>query len=186
MLSAVLSGHIAKCWDKTFGVFVLRRVVCPLFAPPGAVPVVGGYLYPSVLRCPGVTPQECRAAHGPLHPAVTSDPRPCCFSLGWMLGILFGSFRLLWVGMVFGCRPSRPDPCMPRSLVSISLRVRLFRRCRFLFFFLSQVLGKPKPLFGGLGFPLSLLRGRTLRLRPVRPAQLLPLGQAPAPVFFPP
>ena len=24
------------------------------------------------MRFPGVTPQECRAAHGPLHPAVTS------------------------------------------------------------------------------------------------------------------
>ena len=53
--------------------------MCPLFAPPGAVPVVGGYLYPSVLRSPGVTPQECRAAHGPLHPAVTSPLRLCSF-----------------------------------------------------------------------------------------------------------
>ena len=25
-----------------------------VFAPPGAVPVVGGYMYPSVLRSPGV------------------------------------------------------------------------------------------------------------------------------------
>ena len=46
------------------------------FAPPGAVPVVGGYLYPSVLRSPGVSPQKCRA-HGPLHPAVTIPPRLC-------------------------------------------------------------------------------------------------------------
>ena len=36
---------------------------------------MGGYLYPSVLRSPGVTPQKCRAAHGPRHPAVTTPLR---------------------------------------------------------------------------------------------------------------
>ena len=87
-LFAVLLGNLrtAKCWDTTFGVFVLCWVCCPLFAPPGAVPVVGGYLYPSVLRSPGVTPQECRAAHGRLHPAVTSPPRLCWFCIWFMLG----------------------------------------------------------------------------------------------------
>ena len=40
------------------------------FALPGAVPVVGGSSDPSVLRSPGVSPQKCRAAHGP--------PPPCC------------------------------------------------------------------------------------------------------------
>ena len=88
VVSAVLYGHLrtAKCWDNTFGVFALCQVGCSLFAPPGAVPVVGGYLYPSVLRSPGVTPQECRAAHGPLHPAVTSPPRHCWFGIWILLG----------------------------------------------------------------------------------------------------
>ena len=57
-----------------------------VFAPPGAVPVVGGYMYLSVLRSPGVTPQECRAAHGPLHPAVTSPPRLCWCCIWFLLG----------------------------------------------------------------------------------------------------
>ena len=89
MVSAVLSGHLrmAKCWDHTFGVSVWCQVGCPLFAPPGAVPVVGGYLYPSVLRSPGVTPQECRSAHGPLHPAVTSPPRLCWLCVWFLLGL---------------------------------------------------------------------------------------------------
>ena len=113
VVSAVLYSHLrtAKRWDNTFGVFVLCQVGCPLFAPPGAVPVVGGYLYPSVLRSPGVTPQECRVSHGPLHPAVTSPPRPCRFCiwfllgfLGWMLVMLFG-FLVSGVGMVFGLSP---------------------------------------------------------------------------------
>ena len=91
------SGHFrtAKCWDNTFGVFVLCKVGCPLFAPPGAVPVVGGYLYPSVLRSPGVTPQKCRAAHGPLHPAVTSPPRLCWFGIWYFVrfsGLVVGYF----------------------------------------------------------------------------------------------
>ena len=76
----------AKCWDTTFGVLDLCRVSCPLFAPTGAVPVVGGYLYPSVLRSPGATPQRCRAAHGPRHPAVTSPPRFCWFCIWFLLG----------------------------------------------------------------------------------------------------
>ena len=54
----------------------------------------------------------------------------------------------------------------------------------FLSLSLSQVLGKPKPLLG-FGIPLVFLRrGHALRVRPVRPARHLPLGSAPAPVFF--
>ena len=113
VLSAVLSGHFrtAKCWDNTFGFFVLCTVGCPLFAPPGAVPVVGGYLYPSVLQSPGVTPQKCRAAHGPLHPAVTSPPRLCWFGIWYFVrfsGLVVGYvvwFLVSGVGMVFGLVP---------------------------------------------------------------------------------
>ena len=89
---------IGWCW---FGVRIERTGKAPghifwghrlvlgslsAFAPPGAVPVVGGYLYPSVLRSPGVTPQKCRAAHGPLHPAVTSPPRLCWFCVWFLSG----------------------------------------------------------------------------------------------------
>ena len=100
VVSAVLYSHLrtAKCWDNTFGVLALCQVGCPLFAPPGAVPVVGGYSYPSVLRSPGVTPQECRAAHGPLHPAVTNPPRLCWFCIWFLL-----SFSGMDVGYSVGC-----------------------------------------------------------------------------------
>ena len=83
-------------------------------APPGAVPVVGGYLYPSVLRSPGVTPQECRAAHGPLHPAVTSPLRLCWFCVWFLLGFsgldvwVFCVVLLVsGVGILFGLVPFR-------------------------------------------------------------------------------
>ena len=69
------------------------------FAPPGAVPVVGGYLYPSVLRSPGVTPQKCRAAHGPRHPAVTN---PLRLLSDFVSGFLFGVFGRDVSGILFG------------------------------------------------------------------------------------
>ena len=54
------------------------------FAPPGAVPVVGGVLVPLGTAVPwGDSP---KAAHGPLHPAVTSPPRLCWFCIWFLLG----------------------------------------------------------------------------------------------------
>ena len=38
---------------QTFGVLVLCRVVCPFFAPPGPVPVVGGTCTPRYCGPPG-------------------------------------------------------------------------------------------------------------------------------------
>ena len=103
--------------------------MCPLFAPPGAVPVVGGYLYPSVLRSPGVTPQECRAAHGPLHPAVTNPPRLCWFCIWFLLGFSgmdvgysVWCFFVSGVGLLSGFFALKdltlvcPDVCGPLSL----------------------------------------------------------------------
>ena len=131
VVSAVLYSHLrtAKCWDNTFGVFALCQVGCPLFAPPGAVPVVGGYLYPSVLRSPGVTPQECRAAHGPLHPAVTNPPRLCWFCIRFLLsfsgmdvGYSVWCFFVSGVGLLSGFFAFQdltlvcPDVCGPLSL----------------------------------------------------------------------
>ena len=74
----------AKSWVKIFwGISSLSGTMIVL-APPGAVPAVGGYLYPSVLRSPGATPQKCRAGHGPaMHPAVKIPLRLC------MLGVCF-------------------------------------------------------------------------------------------------
>ena len=48
----------------------------------------GGYLYPSVPRSPGVSPQKGRAAHGPLHPAVNK-------SLEIVLGFVWFCIRSL-------------------------------------------------------------------------------------------
>ena len=92
----------AKCWDKTFGVIVLCWDCYSLLRHRGAVPAVEGYLYPSVLRSPGVTPQKCRAAHGPRHPAVTLLLRLCLIGewffgsvlSGYMFGLLCGIFGL--------------------------------------------------------------------------------------------
>ena len=185
----------AKCWDTTFGVIDLCRVSCPLFAPPGAVPVVGGYLYPSVLRSPGVTPQECRAAHGPLHPAVTSAPRLCWFCSWFFVRVIWNccwafvwGFSSLGLECCLVCRPSGPDP-----IVRFGVGSPLFlffccwdvRRRRFsLFLSLSQVLGKPKPRLG-FGFPLVTLHpGHDLPLGPVLHHRQLLLGHRPAPVFF--
>ena len=154
---------IGWCW---FGVRIERTGKAPghifwghrlvlgslsVFAPPGAVPVVGGYLYPSVLRSPGVTPQKCRAAHGPIHPAVTSPPRLCWVSLGWISGysVWFSwslglEFCLVWC-------PLGPDPCQPRCLFVLSLSLVVWyvrrRRCP-LFLSLSLSLrrwGNPNP-----------------------------------------
>ena len=69
-----------------------------VFALPGAVPVVGGYLYPSVPRSLGVSPQKgsLRAAHGPRHPAVNKSLEillgfcwVVCSVLGFGEGLLF-------------------------------------------------------------------------------------------------
>ena len=73
----------AKSWVNIFWGSSSLSGTMLVLAPPGAVPAVGGYLYPSVLRSPGATPQKCRAAHGPRHPAVTIPLRLC------MLGVCF-------------------------------------------------------------------------------------------------
>ena len=93
VVSAVLSGHLrtAKCWDNTFGVSVWCQVGCPLFAPPGAVPVVGGYLYPSVLRSPGG--DSPRVQGGPWAPPPCGDE-----SSETLLVLCLVFVRFLWDG----------------------------------------------------------------------------------------
>ena len=98
------------------------------FAPPGAVLVVGGSSDP---RSPGVTLQEGRAAHEPLHPAVTSPPRLCWFCVWFLLGFSGMDVGYSdWFSWSLGLEcclvwcPLGPDPCMPRcwlSLLSLSL-----------------------------------------------------------------
>ena len=168
------------------------RVSFLLLAPPGAVPVVGAYLYPSVLRSPGVTPQKCRAAHEPLH-VVTSPPRLCWFCIWFMLGFSgmdvgysVWCFFLLSLGleMVFGCFALQDlTPCLPRCLLSpLSLSLSLsfvfgiFVGTVFLCLSLSGA-GETQTPFRGFGIPLvSLHRGHALPLGPVRPVALSPLS----------
>ena len=52
--------------------------------------MAGGSSEPSVPRSPEMTPQECRAAHGPRHPAMTSPLRLCSvcgFSVSGQTGV---------------------------------------------------------------------------------------------------
>ena len=162
--------------------------MCPLFAPPGAVPVVGGYLYPSVLRSPGVTPQECRAAHGPLHPAVTNPPRHCWFGIwflfgfsGMDVGYSVWCFFVSGVGLLSGfvalkdLTPVCPDVCGPLSLFCAwFVRRRRFSLCPSL----SQVQK-------GFGFPLVFLHpGHGLLFQPVRLHLLIHQGHAQLLPFF--
>ena len=97
-LSAVLFVNLrtAKCWDKIFEVFVLCRVGCPLFAPPGAVPVVGGVLVPLGTAVPWGDSPKVQA--GPW------APPPCGDKSSETLLVLYLVFvRFLWDGCwVFG------------------------------------------------------------------------------------
>ena len=134
-----------------------------VLAPPGAVPVVGGSSDPSVPRSPGVSPQKAQG--GPW------APPPCsvncsetlsgcvCFSVrfsGMDVGYSVWFFSVSGVGiMLLGLVPFRTCPLLAEVFVVLFFLWMFgwFRRRRSLSFFLSQVLGKPKPLFGGLGFP---------------------------------
>ena len=103
-----------------------------------------------------------------------------------MLGILFGFFSLWgWNGVWFvalqDLTPVCPNVWCPLFLSSCSV----VSSAPFSLFLSFSGAGETQTPFRGFGIPLvSLLRGRALRLRPVRLARLLPLGQAPAPVFF--
>ena len=87
----------AKSWVKIFWGSCSLSETMLVLAPPGAVPAVGGYLYPSVLRSPGATPQKGRAAHGPRHPAVIIPLRH------YMLGVFFCLLGVSWVFVCFLC-----------------------------------------------------------------------------------
>ena len=82
-----------------------------VFAPPGAVPVVGGSLDTSVQRSPGVFPRNRRAAHGPRHPAVR---RPLRIGRYLHMGLCRDFKELCWFlcavfffgeGILFGIVP---------------------------------------------------------------------------------
>ena len=184
----------AKCWDTTFGVIISCWDSCLAFAPTGAVPAVGGYLYPSVLRSPGVTPQRCRAAHGPRHPAVTTPLRLCLLGAWFCCLVLSGflSGLLVWYFWSLGSKcclvwcPLRPAP----SSVCCSLSSFSFfgcwdvRRRRFFLFLSLSGAGEPQTP-AGFVFPLVFLRpGRGLRHRPVPLHFLLHQGFAPHLFFF--
>ena len=125
--------------------------------------MVGGSSDPSVPRSPGVTLQEGRAARGAPPPRGDKSSET-------LLVLCLVSVRFLWdrcwafclvllvsgVGMCLACRPLGPDPMYAQMFVvpslsfslslSLSLSlfcVRYFRRRSFLFFSLSQMLGKP-------------------------------------------
>ena len=123
----VLTWHQgpAKSWVNIFWGSSSLSGTMLVLAPPGAVPAVGGYLYPSVLRSPGATPQECRAAHGPRHPAVIIPLRLCmlgvCFVCMVFPGYLYVfcvSFMVFGVGMLSGLVPFRTSPLFALVLVS--------------------------------------------------------------------
>ena len=196
LLFVVLFGNLrtAKCWDTTFGVLDLCRVSCPLFAPPGAVPVVGGYLYPSVLRSPGATPQKCRAAHGPLHPAVTSPPRLCWFCIWFLVRFLWDGcwvfclvfFLSLGLEWCLVCCPSGPDPCYAQVFVVPSfsfLVVWLVSSTPFFSLLFLSGAGETQTFW--FGFPLvfssSCPRTTTSTRTPCSSPSPRP---SPAPVFF--
>ena len=159
---------------------------------------MGGYLYPSVLRSPGVSPQKCRAAHGPRHPAVTIPPRLCLIG-DWFfvrcfrdicLVCLYGMFGLWGRDVVwFGALQDLP-------LVRIGVRCPLFLLWLLGMFvddaFLSVSLslslslrrwGNPNP-FGVCVSP-SVSSSWTRTPTPTRtPAPHLPQGFAPHLFFF--
>ena len=111
---------LAKRQDIFFGVFVLCWVGCQLLRHRGRS-CSGGCLYPSVLQSPGVSPQKCRAAHGPLHPAVTYPLRLCWICVRFSVGFFPGSMLAVIVGVVLSLRlacclffrPLGPKPCLP-------------------------------------------------------------------------
>ena len=152
---------LAKRQARVLGSSSGARFFVSALAPPGAVPVVGGYLYPSVLRFSGVSPQKCRVAHGPRDPAVTN---PLSLLLGFMFGSLLGMFGIdvgfsVWffvseVRMMFGLVPLTTRPLYAMMFVDLSL-----------FSSLSQVLGNTKPS-GVCVSPSVLLPGRAQRPRP--------------------
>ena len=105
---------------------------------------MGGYLYPSVLRSTGVTPQKCRAAHGPRHPAVTIPLRlyligEWSFVRGFRDSCLVFCVVVLVLGveMLFGLVPFRTCPrvrvgvCCPLFLLFCygDVRRRRFSLC---------------------------------------------------------
>ena len=167
----------AKSWVNIFWGSSSLSGTMLVLAPPGAVPAVGGYLYPSVLRSPGATPQKCRAAHGPRHPAVTIPLRLCmlgvCFVCLMFLGYLYVfcvGCMVFGVEMLFGLVPFKTSPLF--ALVFVVLSFFSFcwdvRRRRFcLCLSLSQALGKSKPRLG-FGFPLVLSSSRTRSTSSIR------------------
>ena len=133
------------------------------FAPPGAVPVVGGSSDPSVLRSPGATPQKGRAAHGPRHPAVIIPLRLCLLNVCLLLGVSWVFvWSPVWVSWSSGLKcclvwcPLRPAPCLLDVCVP-SLFLSLFGMFADDVFLSFSALplrcwGNPNP-FWGLGFP---------------------------------
>ena len=138
-------------------------------ATGGRFPWWGGSSEPSVPRFSGVSPQKGRAAHGPRHPAVNIRLGICkglCPVCCVVIQLVFFRFDVTvfsfsGVGMVSVVSAL---PILAYCLCpSFSLFVWFVRRCRVLSFFslslsfslsFSQALWKPKPLLGGLGFPL--------------------------------
>ena len=83
----------------------------------------GGSPDPSAPRSPGVSPQKGRAAHGPLHPAVTTSLEIlmvfCCASVlvlvlfVWLVLVPFAS----WVGIMFGSLALQGRPLLDLCLL---------------------------------------------------------------------
>ena len=111
----------------------------------------GGVLVPLGTAVPWGDSQKCRAAHGPLHPAVTIPLRLCLIGSGLLFGA-FGIvvwffvwfFLVLGVEMLFGLVPFKTCPLVRWVFGVPSLFLLLFGMFAgdvFLFFFSLSLSG---------------------------------------------
>ena len=154
-------------------------------APPGAVPIVGGCLYPSVLRSPNLSPQESRAAHGPRHPAVTNALLGSWFGsllgfFGFTVGLSAWFFSSLGSDAMFGLVPFKTRPVSVLLFVSLSFSLSLL--CLSPTFFLIVFLS---PKCWGSTNPPSVSASRPRPTSSTRAQCSSPTPRSrPAPVFF--
>ena len=129
-----------------------------VFAPLGAVPVVGGSSDPSVPRFPGVSPQKEQGGPWAPPPCSVKSSATCWVCIWFYVRFLWDGcwvFFVVFFVCLWGWNPSGPDPCLPSCLLSsLSLSVYLVGSPTTLLCLFSSLRrwGNPSPC--GLGFPL--------------------------------